>query len=41
MILEMRDTLKNFFACRMRAGDEVIGVKDVDVRHAPLLCEVD
>jgi hypothetical protein len=27
MILEMHNTLENFFAFRMRARDEVVGVK--------------
>lgn len=44
MVLEIHDTVKNFFALRMRARDEVVGVEktqDVDAQYAPLLCEVD
>jgi hypothetical protein len=44
VLLEIHNTLENFFAFRIRARDEVVGVKKiegVDAQHAPLLCEVD
>jgi hypothetical protein len=36
MILEMHNTLENFFAFRMRVRDEVVGVKKIEGVESPV-----